>query len=319
MNEGFRLFLTSMPVPFFPVSVLQNGIKNTTEPPMGIKANLMRSWAEISDDFLDNCKKPDVWRKLCFGVSFFHAIAQERRKFGPLGFNVKYEFNDSDLDTSYTMLKIFLEEQDEIPWEALLYVTGKINYGGRVTDDKDLRCVSVTLEKYYNVDALNDDYEYDEGGIYKAPTYGTAQSYRDYIAQLPPEDNPSVFGLHANANITYQMQQSNTMVDKILSIQPRIGGGGGGLTPEQIVLERQKAILAEIPGDLEKANGLKELFKKVNDLLPSLTTVLVQEMEKFNRLLRVMRSSLIDLEKAIFGFILMSETLDEMFLKLQNG
>ena len=205
---------------------------------MGIKANLMRSWAEISDDFLDNCKKPDVWRKLCFGVSFFHAIAQERRKFGPLGFNVKYEFNDSDLDTSYTMLKIFLEEQDEIPWEALLYVTGKINYGGRVTDDKDLRCVSVTLEKYYNVDALNDDYEYDEGGIYKAPTYGTAQSYRDYIAQLPPEDNPSVFGLHANANITYQMQQSNIMVDKILSIQPRIGGGGGGLTPEQIVLER---------------------------------------------------------------------------------
>jgi dynein heavy chain len=64
---------------------------------------------------------------------------------------------------------------------------------------------------------------------------------------------------------------------------------------------------------------LKELFKKVNDLLPSLTTVLVQEMEKFNRLLRVMRQSLVDLEKAIFGFILMSETLDEMFLKLQNG
>ena len=238
MNEGFRLFLTSMPVPFFPVAVLQNGIKNTTEPPMGIKANLQRSWAEIKDDWLDNCKKPDVWRKLCFGVSFFHAIAQERRKFGPLGFNVKYEFNDSDLDTSYTMLKIFLEEQDEIPWEALLYVTGKINYGGRVTDDKDLRCVSVTLEKYYNVDALNDDYEYDEGGIYKAPTYGNAQSYRDYIAQLPPEDNPSVFGLHSNANITYQMQQSNVMVDKLLSIQPRIGGGGGGLTPEQIVLER---------------------------------------------------------------------------------
>ena len=205
---------------------------------MGIKANLQRSWAEIKDDWLDNCKKPDVWRKLCFGVSFFHAIAQERRKFGPLGFNVKYEFNDSDLDTSYTMLKIFLEEQDEIPWEALLYVTGKINYGGRVTDDKDLRCVSVTLEKYYNVDALNDDYEYDEGGIYRAPTYGNAQSYRDYIAQLPPEDNPSVFGLHSNANITYQMQQSNIMVDKLLSIQPRIGGGGGGLTPEQIVLER---------------------------------------------------------------------------------
>ena len=89
------------------------------------------------------------------------------------------------------------------------------------------------------------------------------------------------------------------MVDKLLSIQPRVGGSGGGLTPEQIVLERQKAILAEIPPDLDKANGLKELFKKVNDLLPSLTTVLMQEMEKFNRLLRVMRSSLIDLENTL--------------------
>lgn len=136
---------------------------------------------------------------------------------------------------------------------------------------------------------------------------------------MPSEDPPSVFGLHQNANIVYQNTQSNTMVEKILSIQPRVGGGGEGLTPEQIVLERGKAILAEIPGDLERADGLKELFKATNGLLPSLSTVLVQEMTKFNRLLRAMRASLKDLEKAIFGFILMSETLDSMFLRLQNG
>ena len=41
------------------------------------------------------------------------------------------------------------------------------------------------------------------------------------------------------------------------------------------MLERGKAILAEIPEDLDRANGLKELFKSVNGLLPSLTTVLV--------------------------------------------
>ena len=74
MHEDFRLYLTSMPVPFFPVSVLQNSIKVTTEPPRGLKANLKRSWAERTDAWLDDCKKPEAWRKLTFGVSFFHAI-----------------------------------------------------------------------------------------------------------------------------------------------------------------------------------------------------------------------------------------------------
>jgi len=44
INENFRLFLTSMPATYFPVSVLQNGIKLTTEPPSGLKANLKRKW-----------------------------------------------------------------------------------------------------------------------------------------------------------------------------------------------------------------------------------------------------------------------------------
>ena len=56
-----------------------------------------------------------------------------------------------------------------------------------------------------------------------------------------------------------------------------------------------------------------------NGLLPSLTTVLVQEMEKFNRLLVIMRRSLRDLKDAIGGFIVMSDELDSMYLSLQNG
>ena len=137
---------------------------------------------------------------------------------------------------------------------------------------------------------------------------------------MPGEDAPEVFGLHDNANIAYQRQESDAMVNKVLSIQPRVGGGsGGGLTPDEIVLEKCKSFTEAIPPNLDRAEGLKDLFKTHNGLLPSLTTVLVQEMEKFNRLLRVMRKSLDDLVQAIGGFIVMSSELDAMYLRLTNG
>lgn len=82
-------------------------------------------------------EKQKAWRNLLFGLCFFHAVIQERRKFGPLGWNIMYEFSDSDLIASITMLKNFLLENDEIPWDALKFMTGRINYGGNVTDDFD--------------------------------------------------------------------------------------------------------------------------------------------------------------------------------------
>jgi dynein heavy chain, axonemal len=196
-----------------------------------------------------------------FGLSFFHAILQERRKFGPLGWNIRYDFNDSDLETSLTMLRIFLDEQEEIPWDAMLYVTGQINYGGRVTDDWDRRCLITLLKKYSNVEILDDSYRFSESGIYYAPTNGLIDVYMNYIEELPLVENPEVFGLHENANITFQNQESQKILDTILSIQPRIGGSSGGKTPDEIVLERTKLLKKNLPPLIDKSEGKKDMFK----------------------------------------------------------
>ena len=89
VHRDFRLWLTAMPTPAFPVAVLQNGVKMTLEPPKGLKSNLARQFARLDDAYLAGSAQPEAWRRLLFGISLFHAVVQDRRKFGALGWNIR--------------------------------------------------------------------------------------------------------------------------------------------------------------------------------------------------------------------------------------
>jgi dynein heavy chain len=74
IHKEFRLFLTTMAVIYFPVPILQMGVKMTIEPPKGIKSNIIRSLNAISDEMLTDCAKPRQWKKLLISLCFFHSI-----------------------------------------------------------------------------------------------------------------------------------------------------------------------------------------------------------------------------------------------------
>lgn len=55
-HKAFRLWLSSNPSPAFPISLLQAGLKMTTEPPKGLRANLLRLYNGITEDSFRACK-----------------------------------------------------------------------------------------------------------------------------------------------------------------------------------------------------------------------------------------------------------------------
>ena len=126
--------------------------------------------------------------------------------------------------------------------------------------------------------------------------------------------------MHENANITFLTQESNKIIDTILSIQPKLSDSGQAKSTDDIVLDIAKQLLKELPAIMTQEQGNKKLFERNSfGLLPSLSTVLLQELEKFNNLLNVMKNSLDQLQKAIKGFIIMSQELDQMYNSFLNN
>ena len=211
----------------------------------------------MEEEWFESCSKPAIFKKLLFGLSFLHATVIERRKFGPLGWNVKYVFSGPDLAISMDQLLIFLEELEEgaeVPYAALAYLAGECNYGGRCTDDKDRRCLVNIISEFYAPHILNDDHKFSPSGIYYAPPEGNLQSYRDYISTLPFSEGPEVFGLHDNANISCAVAETNELLDTMQSLQPQTGGGAGK-SWDEILAELSVDIEHKIPGkyDIEVA------------------------------------------------------------------
>lgn len=315
INPEYRLWLTSMPTPVFPVPVLQSGLKLTNEPPKGLKANLKRTYNEVEDKEYEDCSKPREYKKLLFALAYFHAVILERRKFGAIGWNIAYEWMNSDFFMSQAQVKMFLDQQPDVPYTALNYLVAEINYGGRVTDDKDVELIKSLLKRYFTPDILRDEYKLSLLDTYYAPKEGNLQQTKDYINTLPLEDDPEIFGLHPNANITFKKKTVSEFIEMLTTIQPRaVAKGANVATPEEIVSAEAARMLNLVPEVLDtKRAHEKSFIITENGAMQSLGVFLGQEIDRFNVLLKVMKKTLFDLGEAIKGTVVMSLELEKMF------
>ena len=314
INPSFRLWLTSYPSDHFPSIVLQNSIKMSNEPPEGLGTNLELSFkspplANVAG-FFEAHPSPKEFKTLVYSLCLFHSIVQERRSFGPVGWNIPYEFTMSDLKVSLLNLYEFTKPGQQVPYKALYYMIAECNYGGRVTDTHDRRLLSTMLQDLITPKIFYDGYEFNELADYKVPPVGTYDSYLAYISGLPLEQPPELYGLHSNAIISKAVQETDALTAKLIGIL-----GSSKASAEEKADDEEKLIapILQMKGRVP-AKFIEKMVCTKYPVSPdeSMNTVLQQEVARFNRLIERIQFSLSQLVDALKGDVVMSNELEVM-------
>lgn len=125
-HSDFRLWITTDPSTKFPIGILQKSMKVVTEPPNGLKLNLRSTFFKVQSEMLESCQH-EVFKPLVYVLSFFNAVMLERRKYDKLGFNINYDFNESDFNVSMEILSTYLSRNERVPWNTLKYLIGEVS------------------------------------------------------------------------------------------------------------------------------------------------------------------------------------------------
>ncbi|EAY14826.1 Dynein heavy chain family protein [Trichomonas vaginalis G3] len=305
VHDRFRLCLVTMSSPDFPIGVLYQGAKLIYEIPKGIRENMIRIYSGFNaDDFNENCTPSE--RQLTFHLAFFHAVVLERLQFGSIGWNIPYEFNPSDFAISLKHLKMFLGESQggDVPFEALSYVIGELNYGGRVTDRWDRRTLLSLLQRFFSEEMNRPDFTF--GARYPHPEYtNTLDKFDSLINSWPITTEGEDVGLSKNASTITARNDALGIFNSLIEIQPTLIAQGGEISEEAFAIKMVENLISQIPQDFNIHNFVRKF-----DLNDTINTVLHHEILLYNRLMAEIRKSLSTLQDGLNGLIVMNDSME---------
>uniref|UniRef100_A0A182TQL6 AAA+ ATPase domain-containing protein n=1 Tax=Anopheles melas TaxID=34690 RepID=A0A182TQL6_9DIPT len=322
-HPDFRLWITTDATPTFPIGILQKSLKVVTEPPNGLKMNLRATFFKLRQQTLDSCSHA-AFKPLAYVLAFFHAVLQERRKYGKLGWNICYDFNESDFNVCLQILDTYLTKavdsrDSRMPWNSLKYLIGEVMYGGRVIDDFDRRVVKTYMDEYMG-DFLFDTFQpfnfyADDSFTYAPIAAPNRDEFIVAIDKLPLNNTPEVFGLHSNAEIGYYTTAVRETWAHLIDLQPQTGADTGGISRDEFIDRAAVDILKKLP----KPFDIWRVKRAYQVNITPICVVLLQELERYNRLIQRMEHTLHQLRKALAGEIGMDAVLDNVAHALFNG
>ena len=310
-HPDFRVFLSALPQKVVPVPILQSSIKLTNEPPSGLKANMLRAYLSFNESIWEASTKQAELKAIIFSLCFFHSVVSERRKFGPIGWNNTYPFNNGDLSVCIAVANNYLDNSSKVPWDDLRYIFGEIMYGGHITDNKDRRLCSEYLNAFVREELLESLQFFPK---FEAPQSLSHAEYMAYVEEHLATETPTAYGLHPNSEINFMTRQADDLFAAVNELQPRSGAGGGGMTLQ----ERVKRVLDDLLERLPELFSMFEIEERVAAERSPYTSVFQQECERMNILLFEMRRSLVELDMGLKGDLSVTEAMESLMRSLYD-
>ncbi|EPR57558.1 dynein heavy chain [Toxoplasma gondii GT1] len=183
VHPNFRIFLTMEATPALPLNLMRVSYTFVFEPPSGVKASLLRSYATMNAESSASHaakkgatadpggamvgKPPLVARgRLQFLLAFLHAVVLERRRYAPVGWCKQYEFSDADQVCALKIINSWVDNvaavgkggtaedrvmaeyiaPERLPWDAIRTLLKQVCYGGRLDNPVDQKILSSLVD-----------------------------------------------------------------------------------------------------------------------------------------------------------------------------
>ncbi|XP_012535785.2 dynein heavy chain 7, axonemal-like [Monomorium pharaonis] len=315
----FRLWLSSRSTPHFPISVLQNSVKIAYDYPLRLKQSLLRMYRTEpvrSKEFFEGCPGRDKeFSKLLYGLCFFHGIVRERRHFGPQGWNIPYDFDQADFEISIRQLQSLINETANVPFDTLLYLIGECNYGGKIMDRLDQKCLRHLLDSFCDRRII----ENAECSFSNCEEHSVPQrcEYRDiimHISGMQLDASAEAFACDENALIikdtavAKEFLESVSRLDQIRSLD------------HETVQDQALQAINEISSRLPALFNITEIQNRCPTISRELlNAILIHEAKLINEILSVIADSLSNLKSALNGETILTESLEDLSKEICNN
>jgi len=123
------------------------------------------------------------------------------------------------------------------------------------------------------------------------------------------------FGQHPNADISSQIDESNIVIEVLVSLQPRVVTAADE-DAEDPIASQARDMLEQCP-EMFDIREIRNIMASRSDPDP-LKTVLFQELDRYNRLLKTVRGTLFNITQAVLGLVSVTSELEEVMLALST-